>query len=444
LLRIETLIDYLFVVKLYKELFYEYSQIFVSQGISEVLPPLYCWLAILAFLIIGFSQLAKADGINWTNYIPYPCDTLENHPWEGPKDWRLCADTTQYLNDACPGCCFHIIYYERWDNYPGEQSNYDVYIGGIFWEGGTACSQCSKYTIIDLFYKKLISYKSLDSNWHIRSSGQNPPFYGHGNTEWILTPAKCIRINNSVCSVIDTCCETLYDLELDSLKGFAISVDSINESKPMTICLDSCAVLCKQVEFDSFDDLSIYCPAAYWNLSKEYYYPPCNRNITVHFCNYCNITNPQMNIDIKKVSNLCPGADPDSVMLFVRNKLLSDPDTLLFCGYRYCSQGALEMILRSPICVKLDWADSLLSLLPCEPGNDNDNNWCRSIHYKCLNDSLPLSVVQLIEGPSSVGTPDCDEWQKPNIGPGTIYPFDYIPPGNKWTTVCFELECGGN
>lgn len=173
-----------------------------------------CVLFLSLILGIAIMPLSKSYSTDWEDFTPSPCDFdyEDAEPWDGPKEWIICADTVADLN--CNGCCFTVVYYDRFDERIGPMV-YEVNVTGVFYHCEVEDNNCPVEDVIDAFYEKLIQYsvRTYSEFWEENIFG-DPCSNSSGYGPFLYTTGKCINTSTGEeCTPSPRCCISQYEYE---------------------------------------------------------------------------------------------------------------------------------------------------------------------------------------------------------------------------------------
>ena len=170
-------------------------------------------LSLTLFLMIMLtSPYLLHSSFDWTTVTPPPCGTN----WGEPKEHKIC----DYPGKL--GCCYTIIYYERWTGTSGNE--YELAIAGIFWDGGPNCtlseiekSDITKAVTIHLLKQKAVDYQGNLQFPNFRSRVESVSGHewdwgetkepGNGTWLWVYSVGYCKDpVTNLICENGVRCC----------------------------------------------------------------------------------------------------------------------------------------------------------------------------------------------------------------------------------------------
>lgn len=158
-------------------------------------------------LIINILPNINLYSVDWTQYTPPPCNPDPLHPWQGPKEMRLCPTD---IPDCNTECCVTIIYYDRWTGTNNRE--YELSIVGAFLDNNQACDNCidfSTETIIrNAYFNLIVAISKADKQFKTKVINNGVPAYGNDAGIYVYVPAKCIAPDSMECNINHRCCKT--------------------------------------------------------------------------------------------------------------------------------------------------------------------------------------------------------------------------------------------
>jgi hypothetical protein len=198
---------------------------------------------LIAILIFQFNY---GFATNWEDFVIKPDCRDSQEEWTGPHEDIICSDDYEEL--VCNGCCYTIVYYDRWveeDNGGVITEDYEMTIVGIFWEG-VNCDNCDKTIIAELYYYNKL--EELNENYDLYTR-----LGGTGNTLsevlQFFTPSRCYY-EGFLCDQDYRCCEVVYQIDFDQ-QGNIESIDPVVGSVPDMFppCSTGCTPSCNDYPF---------------------------------------------------------------------------------------------------------------------------------------------------------------------------------------------------
>ncbi len=180
-------------------------------------------LTLVIFLLgINFNYLFAS--YDWTSVTPPPCGS----DWGDPKEHQICDYPGK------PGCCYTIIYYERWTGTSGNE--YELAVAGIFWDGGPNCqltqietSDITKVALIHLLKQKAVDYQGNTQFPNFRTRVES--VIGHeydwgplkepenGTWLWVYSIGQCKDpVTNLACENGTRCCRRKLDIGFSNIE----------------------------------------------------------------------------------------------------------------------------------------------------------------------------------------------------------------------------------